>query len=569
MAGDEIASSEYIVAKYSKTQFENRLDWISDFCSSILVKETRQAIKSRQFFMTFMLLLALVIVWTFFALSPARTEYNVDSLGSLMLCGFLWILGLPLVLIIPYTTFRSLAQEYEDGTIDMVLITTMKPYQIIAGKLGSAMLQVAIYLSILAPCICFCYLLRGIDISQIYLAIGGALIVTFGLNCLAIALASAADSTRVIQVLSVFLILGLLFSAGLWCGAASAICFNPIPASQIDLVSLILSGPFLAVISTAVILFFAAAAKISFASSNRSTMIRIGVTAQIVLYLGWVIAAMAAITFDKIGFMFASVFSMQYLLLVGSMMIACHPVMSPRVRRSLPSTRMKRTLFSLYVPGPGRAFLFTVGLAIGISLSLAVLAIGHEIFNVSFGINVPGSPPQRQMTGGEVQYALMTILANFVFFLFFFCMVFILSRVFAWRSVHKKPFVIEMAILAAVLVFLATIGSYGIAPRVFADYSGNFEVTQMFNWYRIQYFAADKNIDSVMIHLMVLSMFIIPMLFFCIRISAPEFAIRQAAIPQRILDENEELKREQLWGRDVDEETIDEIFAATRPGQAS
>jgi hypothetical protein len=218
-----------------------------------------------------------VIIWTFFALSPARDGYEVDSLGAFMLCGFLWILGLPLVLIIPYTTYRSLAQEYEDGTIDMVLITTMKPYQIIAGKLGSAMLQVLIYMAVLAPCISFCYLLRGVDISQIYYSIGGGLIVSFGLCCLAIALASAADSTRLVQVIAVFLILGLLFCGWMWCLLAWAICFAPMPANQRPLVNLMLAGPFLAWISTAIILFFAASAKIAFSSSNRSTMIRGGV----------------------------------------------------------------------------------------------------------------------------------------------------------------------------------------------------------------------------------------------------------------------------------------------------
>jgi ABC-type transport system involved in cytochrome c biogenesis permease component len=341
MAGDSsISVGDFIVAKDAETKLESWIDRVSDFCSSILVKETRQAIKSRQFFLTFMFLLSVITIWTFFALSPGRREYDVDSLGSFLLFGFLLILGVPLVLIIPFTTFRSLAQEYEDGTIDMVLITTMKPHQIIAGKLGSAMLQVLIYVSVLAPCIAFCYLLRGVDISQIYYSIGGGLVITFGLCCLAIALASSADSSRVVQVLSVFLILGLLFVAWMWCFAAYGICFEPIPSGQKSMINLILSGPFLAIISTAVILYFAASAKIAFPSSNRSTMIRVGVTIQIVLFVGWLLSMMSVFGFEKYVFMFSSVSSMHYLLLIGSMMIACHSGMSPRVRRSLPSSKL-------------------------------------------------------------------------------------------------------------------------------------------------------------------------------------------------------------------------------------
>lgn len=567
MAGSTTGDvSKFIVAKDPDSWFDSLIDQISDFCSSILVKETRQAIKSKQFFSTFMLLLTLVIMWTFFALSPARESYDVDSLGSFMLCGFLYILGIPLVLIIPYTTFRSLAEEYENGTIEMVLITTMKPWQIIAGKLGSAMLQVLIYLSVLAPCISFCYLLRGVDITQIWYSIGGGFVVTFGLCCLAIALASAADNSRVVQVLSVLLIIGLLFCAGVWCGLATGICFEPVPGGQRDMVNLMISGPILAWISTAIILFFAASAKIAFASSNRSTMIRVGVTVQVILYVGYVLACAVPFGFHKYLFMFASVFAMQYLLLVGTMMVACHAGMSPRVRRSLPTSFIKRTLFSLYMPGPGRAFLFTIGLAFGLSLALAMFAIGHDFFDVGFDIDTGGGLATSTFGTVDIELSVTAIVTNFVFFLFFFCITFLISRLFAWRAQTRKPFVVEMALIPAVLVFVSTVASYGIAPNVFNNYSNTgFDVTQIFNWYRIQYVAGSNGITSVWLNLLILACPTLVMLVFCIFFAAPELAESNVAVPDRILEEKEELKRERIWGTEAQEETIDEIFAAVRP----
>ena len=558
--------SEFVVAKDPETKFDSWIDRISDFCSSILVKETRQAIKSRQFFSTFMLLLALVIVWTFFALSPARDSYDVDSLGSFMLCGFLYILGIPLVLIIPYSTFRSLAEEYENGTIEMVLITTMKPWQIIAGKLGSAMLQVLIYLSVLAPCISFCYLLRGVDITQIWYSIGGGFVVTFGLCCLAIALASAADTSRVVQVLSVLLILGLLFCAAMWCGIAYGICFNPVPAGQQDMVNLLISGPILAWISIAIILFFAASAKIAFASSNRSTMIRVGVTAQVIIFVGYVLATGATFGFHKYMFMFASVFAMQYLLLVGTMMVACHSGMSPRVRRSLPISFVNRSLFSLYMPGPGRAFLFTIGLALGLSLALTMFAVGHSVFNVSFDVDTSmmgGS--SNAFSGVDIELSVTAIATNFVFFLFYFTIVFLVSRFFAWRAKSRKPFVVELALIPAVLVFLATVGSYAIAPNIYNNYGSGFEFSQIFNWYRVQYLAGSFGISGVGVNLIIILCPTLLLLLICCFFAAPELAESSLDVPDRILEENEELKRERIWGSEADEETIDEIFAAVRP----
>ena len=569
VGSDAAGVAEYLVAKEATTKLDSWIDWISDFCSSILVKETRQAIKSRQFFFTFMLLLACVICWTFFALSPARDNYEVDSLGSFMLCGFLWILGIPLVLIIPYTTFRSLAQEYEDGTIDMVLITTMEPWQIIAGKLGSAMLQVLIYMSVLAPCISFCYLLRGVDISQIWYSIGGGLVVTFGLCCLAIALASAADSSRVVQVLSVFLILGLLFCAGIWCSLASAICYEAIPSSERGMVNLMIAGPLLGWVSTAIILFFAASAKIAFSSSNRSTMIRVGVTVQVVIYVGWVLAAMTAFGFVKFAFMFASIAAMHYLLLVGAMMVACHPGMSPRVRRTLPSTILKKSLFAVYMPGPGRAFLFILGLAIGLSTVFGLLAVGYEWFDVNFDLQTSASRGRGNFSTVDVQFSLLGILANFIYFLFFFCLTFLISRLIAWRAATPRPFVIEMGLIAAALVFLATMASYAIDPLVFWDtsYGYGFEPSQIFCWYRVQYIATEKNTSDALLYMMLVGAPAIVMLFFCLRLAAPELAVARSVVPQRVIEENESRKKVKATRRDDDDETIDEIFAAVRPDQ--
>ena len=564
--GDSGGVANFVVAKEPETKFAAWLDRISDFCSSILVKETRQAIKSRQFFFTFMLLLALVTVWSFIALSPSRDNYEIDSLGAFMLCGFLWILGLPLVLIIPYTTFRSLAQEYEDGTIDMVQITTMKPRQIIAGKLGSAMLQVLIYVSIIAPCISFSYLLRGVDISQIWLALGGGLIVNFGLCCLAIALASAANTRMIRQVLSVFLILGLLLCAWCWCALAMVICYEPIPFRQRNLVTLMMAGPALAWISSAILLFFAASAQIAFASSNRSTSLRICVFIQVLIFFGWFLGAAATFGFVEEAFMLASCFSMHYLLLVGSMMVGCHQGLSPRVRRTLPTSFMKRSLSALFYPGPGRAFLFTVGLAFGISAALAIVATLHGFFNIPFNLGGNGFQYRSDSFGSlEAGFCRMAILANLIYFLFFFCIMFLLSRIWARRSsATRKPFVIEMAIGSGLIVFIAMIGSYSVAPRLFWRTYDGMELSQIFNWYRVQYLAVEGNAE-VFASLLLISIPTLAMMLIGIRLSAKELSIAGSVVPQRILDEEERMKRERIYGDDADEETIDEIFAAVRP----
>ena len=75
-----------------------------------------------------------------------------------MLCGYFIILTIPVLIIVPFSAFRSLAAEREDGTFELLSITALSSRQIVTGKLGSAMLQMLIYYSALAPCIAFTYL---------------------------------------------------------------------------------------------------------------------------------------------------------------------------------------------------------------------------------------------------------------------------------------------------------------------------------------------------------------------------------------------------------------------------
>ena len=131
-------NSEADIELHIASEKENRLDqWLdtaSGWFSPLLVKETRQALKSRQFVYTFFLLMAIVVVCLVIGVTLTSDLGSVEF-SSGLLSTFLVILGFPLFIVIPFTAFRSLASEYEDGTLQLVSITAMKPYQIIIGNL--------------------------------------------------------------------------------------------------------------------------------------------------------------------------------------------------------------------------------------------------------------------------------------------------------------------------------------------------------------------------------------------------------------------------------------------------
>lgn len=567
MSGEStLSETQYLVARENRSTFETWQDRFSDFCSSILVKETRQAIKSRQFFLTFMVLLLMVAMWSFFALSPGRFSYDVDSLGAYTLHGFLYILGMPLCVIIPFTTFRSLAQEYEDGTIEMIMITTMKPYQIVAGKLGSAMLQVLVYLAVLGPCIAFCYLLRGVDINQILLTVALAVVASFGLCCAAIGLAGGAKTRRAGQGLSLLLLGALAMVSFYYCALVYMICFEP-AFIFVEQAAVVAFGPVVGWLSTAVLLFVAAAAQISFPSSNRSTMIRVVLVVQTVLFFAYILSLFCVMGPNKPAFTISTCFALQYWLLAGSMMVGCHSGLSPRVRRSLPNGLVNRTLFSLFMPGPGRAYLFTVGMAFSFSLAMAIMALGSPILIQEFQMsrNFGGSTAGNGFGAIDHFHAVGGIVANFIYFMFFFSMLFLFSRLIARGRRVREPFCLLMAILAIAMVFVVTVGSYTIDPFMFDNFNSRsgFEISQLFNWYQIQYLAGDRGAETVAGELFLVGMMAIALFGICLLFAARDLVVEKAFVPQRVLDEEEE-NRQQKMAREYDDETIDEIFAAVR-----
>ena len=93
----------------------------------------------------------------------------------------------------------------------------MKPYQIVIGKFGSAVLQMMIYLSVLAPCICCTYLLRGVSIDQIWAVLAMCVGGSIALTILGLFLAGVFRSKTLGVGVSVLFVLFIGWLYVLWC----------------------------------------------------------------------------------------------------------------------------------------------------------------------------------------------------------------------------------------------------------------------------------------------------------------------------------------------------------------
>src|SRR5262245_61810563 len=97
-------------------RIEGLLESGSQWLNPILVKEARQAMKSRQFVITFGLLLLCGWAWTALGVFLNWPGIYYGAAGEGMLYGYFLVLSVPLLVVVPFSAFRSLAVEREDGT---------------------------------------------------------------------------------------------------------------------------------------------------------------------------------------------------------------------------------------------------------------------------------------------------------------------------------------------------------------------------------------------------------------------------------------------------------------------
>jgi hypothetical protein len=386
------------VSAYAAAAWE-RLDplliRVGDWLNPILVKETRQALKSRYFLVVFILLLALCWMATIGAVAMIGPSIYYGASGSMLLWIYSFFLAVWMLIFVPYAAFRSLAAEREDNTYDLMSITTLKPRQIISGKLGSSMAQMMVYFSALTPCLAFTYLLRGVDLPTIIVLLAYTFFFSLGLSMLGLLLATSTDN-RVSQVfMSVGFIVMLLFACSLGLQGAYAAIFAGFGFGLLDSQEFWIFTAAMATFygTTFALAFFAAAGMITFSSENRSTPLRICMLVQQAAWVGWIGFAWVSDNFDLEGLLILITFAGAYWYAMGTLLTSERPEMSQRVKRQLPSTKLGRVYLTWLNPGPGSGYMFVVANA----TALAVICVLGMIVSDLSGKATGGWPGADQL----------------------------------------------------------------------------------------------------------------------------------------------------------------------------
>lgn len=351
---------------------------VGDWLNPILVKETRQALKSRQFTISFWLVLLFAAGWSFVGISLQLPHVYYLPSGANMLTGYYIILSIPLLLVVPFSAYRSLATEREDGTYELLSITSLSARQIVTGKLGSALMQILVYYAALAPCIGFTYLLRGLDLGTIFVVLAGTFLVSVLLSTIGLVFAGAGSSRQWQSLTSVVLLLVLLAAGWAWCAMMLSLVFEGgsfIYTSEF----LIAVGFILTMYVTFLAMFiFLAAAQNSFVTDNRSTKLRIMMLLQQLCFAAWMTFLWVKFADDDFAFPIIIVSAIAWTI-YGSLMTGEVAELSPRARRDLPHSFFGRMFLSWFNPGASSGYIFTCATVLGtVSMVFAVNYIAAD-----------------------------------------------------------------------------------------------------------------------------------------------------------------------------------------------
>lgn len=523
-AVDDSAALPASVANPSRwDRVEAALERAGDRLNPILIKEARQALKSRQFVTTFSLLLLCGWGWSLLGIGLLSPGVYYAPAGPFMLVGYYFVLAVPLLVVVPFAAFRSLAAERDDGTYELLSITALSPRLIVTGKLGSAVLQMLVYFSALSPCLVFTYVLRGVDILTIGLVLVWTLLFSLGMSAAGLLFATATRSRNWQTLFSVVFLLVLLGVGLLWSiSVVQIVGFTDAPAYDQPEFWIAMAACLTLFAAALAMVILAAAAQITFVSANRSTKLRVVMAVHQCLWIGWMSYFWVRYPDDDLYYVIIS-FGAVYWALTGALMTGEAPQLSPRARRSLPQSFLGRGLLTWFNPGSGTGYVF----AVANMLVLALTVIGMGVWATSLGFTRAAPGDLTWMA-----YALMAA-AYLVLYLGVGRLILLFLRRYIWGGL-AMAFVIQvfLAAMGAILPFLVQLTWLG------ARFADDYTLLQTPNWAWTLFAIADDGLLGVehAVYFLVgggaIVVFVANLVF-----AAREVAAVREATPQRVLED--------------------------------
>lgn len=206
---------------------------LEDRLNPILVKEVRQALRGKYFRVLFWITLFLS---TLIGLGVVASSYSLGSsdTGQVFFMSIFGALSAAVQCFVPFSAFLSTSSEWDENTYDLLIISNLRPRQIVQGKLLSALIQALLYYSTFGPFLVFAFLLNGIDLGSVGVILAGSIATSVALTMVGIAASSLATGKVMRVVVMALFGAGLLAAWGVSMGFAGGITFEPQVLSSIE-----------------------------------------------------------------------------------------------------------------------------------------------------------------------------------------------------------------------------------------------------------------------------------------------------------------------------------------------
>ncbi len=327
---------------------------LSDLVNPIVIKELRQAVRGR--FVVTLLVLSLIaqMITVIGAMIGQRIESTTVermAVGGTLFTLIYNVLIFGTMILIPIYTGVRMMTERSDSNVDLLFITTIRPRNVILGKIFSSAALTALIFSAAVPFLMFSYVLRGIDfIAILYVTASGFfLVVSQSILAIFIGAIPASRPFKILLSLVVF-----FFTIG----TAIFVSELMVRATHVA-ISLGSSSPWRELASVLgliaaldVLMVFLSIALISPPSANRALPLRGLLTVLWLLSLGLAFWVMLTTASSDILLVWA-ILSMSLQTLVLFSAIGEREEWGPRVARTIPRALPKRLLAFVFYSGGG------------------------------------------------------------------------------------------------------------------------------------------------------------------------------------------------------------------------
>ena len=197
------------------------LSRLGDWLNPVLVKEVRQAQRGRVFAIS----LVVTVLLVFFAVTlmamtfdngigetPSGREFF--SVVYVFLCG-------AVLLLVPFQAFNSMGSEWDDHTFEMLVLSNLKPRQIVLGKVLASFVQSLVFFAAFLPFIAVAFLLRGVDMLVLVVVLGLTLYASLWLTTVSLMFSTLTRHRFLRVVMMVVLagsLVGMIASSGALAG---------------------------------------------------------------------------------------------------------------------------------------------------------------------------------------------------------------------------------------------------------------------------------------------------------------------------------------------------------------